>query len=117
VKGMKAMGNRLSQHEVKKVELMAEEELEEIPGVSPGTVPVVFAEPDDPVQYMATPGSLLAAGMDEPEGETRDEKEDEQVIEDPVPEKEGTKPAKKIEFEITNPDDVDIDDKGQLGLF
>jgi topoisomerase-4 subunit A len=26
-------------------------------------------------------------------------------------------PAKKIDFEITNPDDVDIDDKGQLGLF
>jgi topoisomerase-4 subunit A len=24
---------------------------------------------------------------------------------------------KKIKFEITNPDDVDIDDKGQLGLF
>ncbi|CAH0239460.1 DNA gyrase subunit A [Pedobacter sp. Bi27] len=27
------------------------------------------------------------------------------------------KPAKKIDFEITNPDDIDIDDKGQLGLF
>ncbi|MGQ7857655.1 DNA gyrase/topoisomerase IV subunit A [Pedobacter sp. WC2501] len=25
--------------------------------------------------------------------------------------------AKKIDFEITNPDDIDIDDKGQLGLF
>jgi len=24
---------------------------------------------------------------------------------------------KKIDFEITNPDDIDIDDKGQLGLF
>ena len=27
------------------------------------------------------------------------------------------KPVKKIDFEITNTDDVDIDDKGQLGLF
>jgi topoisomerase-4 subunit A len=27
------------------------------------------------------------------------------------------KPIKKIDFEITNPDDIDIDDKGQLGLF
>ena len=27
------------------------------------------------------------------------------------------KPIKKIDFEITNPDDLDIDDKGQLGLF
>jgi topoisomerase-4 subunit A len=26
-------------------------------------------------------------------------------------------PVKKIDFEITNPDDLDIDDKGQLGLF
>ena len=26
-------------------------------------------------------------------------------------------PPKKIDFEITNPDDIDIDDKGQLGLF
>jgi len=24
---------------------------------------------------------------------------------------------KKIDFEITNPDDIEIDDKGQLGLF
>jgi topoisomerase-4 subunit A len=27
------------------------------------------------------------------------------------------KPTKKIDFEITNPNDIDIDDKGQLGLF
>jgi topoisomerase-4 subunit A len=26
-------------------------------------------------------------------------------------------PPKKIDFEITNPDDIDIDDNGQLGLF
>ena len=27
------------------------------------------------------------------------------------------KPAKKVDFEITNPNDIEIDDKGQLGLF
>jgi topoisomerase-4 subunit A len=27
------------------------------------------------------------------------------------------KPTKKVDFEITNPDDIDIDEKGQLGLF
>ncbi|WP_293305028.1 DNA gyrase/topoisomerase IV subunit A [Pedobacter sp. UBA5917] len=27
------------------------------------------------------------------------------------------KPVKKIDLEITNPDDIDMDDKGQLGLF
>ena len=26
-------------------------------------------------------------------------------------------PVKKIDFEITNPDDLEIDDKGQIGLF
>jgi len=26
-------------------------------------------------------------------------------------------PVKKVDFEITNPDELDIDDKGQLGLF
>jgi topoisomerase-4 subunit A len=31
--------------------------------------------------------------------------------------KEPEKPVKKIDFEITNPDDLDIDDKGQIGLF
>ncbi len=31
--------------------------------------------------------------------------------------KEPEKPVKKVDFEITNPDDLDIDDQGQLGLF
>ena len=31
--------------------------------------------------------------------------------------KEPEKPVKKIDFEITNPDDLEIDDKGQIGLF
>jgi topoisomerase-4 subunit A len=38
-----------------------------------------------------------------------------EATEAPIP--EPIKPAKEIGFEITNPDDVDIDDKGQLGLF
>ncbi|MBM3402596.1 MAG: hypothetical protein FJY21_09870, partial [Bacteroidetes bacterium] len=33
------------------------------------------------------------------------------------PPKEEVKPVKKIDFEITNPEDLDIDDKGQFGLF
>ncbi|MFC3363744.1 DNA gyrase/topoisomerase IV subunit A [Pedobacter fastidiosus] len=42
--------------------------------------------------------------------------------EEPKPEKidkpkQEEKPIKKVDFEITNPDDIDIDDKGQLGLF
>ena len=30
---------------------------------------------------------------------------------------EEPKPVKKIDLEITNPDDIKIDDKGQLGFF
>ncbi|MDB5016357.1 MAG: gyrase/topoisomerase subunit, partial [Mucilaginibacter sp.] len=33
------------------------------------------------------------------------------------PEKSVESLAKKVDFEITNPDDIEIDDKGQLGLF
>jgi topoisomerase-4 subunit A len=38
------------------------------------------------------------------------------VVEKPAPAPE-VKPAKKIDFEITNPEDLDIDAKGQIGLF
>jgi topoisomerase-4 subunit A len=38
----------------------------------------------------------------------------EQKIEAP---KADAKPPKKVDFEITNPDDIKLDDKGQLGLF
>jgi len=31
--------------------------------------------------------------------------------------KSAQSPPKKIDFEITNPDDIDMDDNGQLGLF
>ncbi|MGM9475122.1 DNA gyrase/topoisomerase IV subunit A [Pedobacter sp. GSP4] len=41
-------------------------------------------------------------------------KEETKAEEKPVTEE---KPAKTIDFEITNPDDIDMDDKGQLGLF
>jgi topoisomerase-4 subunit A len=58
---------------------------------------------------------------------TEPELEEVKEIPTPQPEKapeipeetapEPIKPAKEIGFEITNPDDVEIDDKGQLGLF
>jgi len=129
VKGMKAMGNRVSQHTVQAISLVAPPASE--------AAPVIEEEPD----------------ADEPE-ETASEEEqtDESVesppesIESPKPESvESTEipiaigtvqsqktelvelpkveppkevlPPKKIDFEITNLDELDIDDKGQLGLF
>ncbi|HYK76135.1 MAG TPA: DNA gyrase/topoisomerase IV subunit A [Daejeonella sp.] len=88
IKGMKALGNRLSQHEVQKIELIAEEEPEEEPEIRSEEVPEVMPE------------EVPETGPDEPETSKK--------IEMP-------KPAKKIDLEITNPDD--LEDSGQLGLF
>ncbi|KAA8485275.1 topoisomerase-4 subunit A [Arcticibacter tournemirensis] len=102
VKGMKAQGNKLSPHEVKKIELIAEHDDEE-------DVP-------DPVAETPLKAVVLAEEQDieaEKEVVTKDDDTAAPVVSPEVEEK----PKKKIDFEITNPDDIDIDDKGQLGLF
>jgi topoisomerase-4 subunit A len=117
VKGMRAQGNRLSPNEVKKIELIAEHDDEE-------DVP-------DPVAETPLSEVIAAEKLDE-EAEQEITEESEPVTAD-VPEPEITKPpatskpmppapevkppVKKVDFEITNPDELDIDDKGQLGLF
>ncbi|WDF54583.1 DNA gyrase/topoisomerase IV subunit A [Mucilaginibacter sp. KACC 22063] len=89
VKGMKAMGNRLSAHTVQTVELIAEhDDPEDVPDPAPDSV-----EDTEP-----TVTSVEA----KPEGDVPPEKQDETTDE---------KPAKKVDLEITNPDDI------QLGLF
>lgn len=138
VKGMKAMGNRLSQQVVKSVELIAEieaeEEVQAVTEEEPTGETDVVTEtadetPDTPaeketVEEAPVKPQPLAAIKPEPPAAI----EEEQV---PVPDKPTEKPAdqpvvppaapapptKKIDFEITNPDDIEIDDKGQLGLF
>lgn len=107
VKGMKAQGNRLSPHEVRTIELIAEHDDEE-------DVP-------DPVPETPLKEVVVAEKLDveaEKEVITREEQpqksENKEAAESAA---EGKKPAKKVDFEITNPDDIDMDDKGQLGLF
>ena len=87
VKGLKANGNRLSVHDVQKVELL-EEEIEITESENTDVVPDV-----------------------------EDEEVDVNVDEAPLAITSQTPPVKKIDFEITNLDELDIDDKGQLGLF
>ncbi len=87
VKGMKAQGNKLSQHEVKNIEPL-------------------YTEEADKAEVVA---------MDE--DETDENINNEEAVDEETNSPQESKPAKKIDFEITNPDDVDIDDKGQLGLF
>jgi topoisomerase-4 subunit A len=148
VKGMKAMGNRLSAHVVQSIELIAEHDDEnDVPDPAPDSAEDVAiietpadketqdAAPD--VEEVAIPVAVVAEeGEDEVATvvaeEEKKEEEKEEVpapvkAEKPakakapepesVPEPPAEKPAKKIDFEITNPDELDIDDKGQLGLF
>jgi topoisomerase-4 subunit A len=111
------MGNRLSTHEVKQVSLLVSEEPEPIIAASP-ILEVVDVEES-------------VADLEENPMPSSTEPEPEEVKEIPTPQSEKAtsaadvheeapepiKPAKEIGFEITNPDEVDIDDKGQLGLF
>ena len=125
VKGMKAMGNRLSQQVVKTVELI------------PETEPEIVAIEDEVAEPVEKPKDIIdevpEAIAVEPEKEEqpapekiRPQKttvpatkaaEPEKPPEEPVAENPVVPPAKKIDFEITNPDDIEIDEKGQLGLF
>jgi topoisomerase-4 subunit A len=141
---MKAMGNRLTPHEVKEINLLPStiEEDEEILAMD--------SEPNQPVDDTDTSVTSRARDIDtemepamgtevnaeEPLSETESmqhAESDEEIVGDvtevklaveqdaPIvseePPKEEIKPANKIDFEITNTDDPDADDKGQLGLF
>ena len=168
VKGLKANGNRLSQHEVKKVSLVdaesemgielvepivindvepvvVEHEVDEDDNIEDASVeavteisidevvpevivheeieqPIVEAPKKKPVFKVEKiePGSQKVEETESSEVEKSESLEttnqqqttdnEERITEEP-------KPIKKIDFEITNPDDIKIDDKGQLGFF
>lgn len=116
VKGIKAQGNKLSPHDVQKVILLTDEQFEEVTEEQD-------INPDDS-SHDETERLRLENSEDEseennvthdhPEGNIVDNQEE--VKEKPKFVSE-IKPAKKIDLEITNPDDIEIDNKGQLGLF
>ena len=120
VKGMKAMGNRLSVHTVQSVTLEAEHDDEaDVPDPTPEAVAdtEIVITPEEKKETDEAP-TIEANALDEPVVE--------EIADEPVPaeeEEEAAEPTpeppapKKIDFEITNPDDIDMDDKGQLGLF
>ncbi|SEM55290.1 topoisomerase-4 subunit A [bacterium A37T11] len=94
VKGMKAQGNKLSPHTIKGVQLLSVEV--------------------DPAENLPKNG----LGNDE----VGDDPDEEDILPDEGPEDDGPTPPKPpkrpgVAFEITNPEDVDVDDSGQLGLF
>jgi topoisomerase-4 subunit A len=72
--------------------------------------PAVKAEkPEVKEKPVAVEKPVIEKPKSEPVKKEETKVEDKPEIED--------KPVKKVDFEITNPDDIDIDDKGQLGLF
>jgi topoisomerase-4 subunit A len=125
VKGMKAMGNRLSQFPVKSVELLsgndgdeddndADEPEDDDPsgpsgGLSPDTVEAP-EESDDPAEQEA-PEKPETKSVKSPDQSVKS-----QEIES-VKSPSQSMQSKKVDFEITNPDDIEMDDNGQLGLF
>ena len=112
VKGLKANGNRLSQHEVKKVSLVDAESEMGIELVEP----IVLNE----VGSLETDVASFVIDIEEVSTETPTEEISVQKAEPASTEshkKEVLKLAKKVDFEITNPDDIKIDDKGQSLLF
>jgi topoisomerase-4 subunit A len=115
VKGQKAMGNRLSTHEVKQVSLLVSEEPEPIIEASPIPEVVDLEESAAELEENPMPSTTEPELEEVKEIPTPQPEKAPEIPEETAP--EPIKPAKEIGFEITNPDDVEIDDKGQLGLF
>ncbi|MBD3750001.1 MAG: DNA gyrase/topoisomerase IV subunit A [Sphingobacteriales bacterium] len=135
VKGMKAQGNKLSPHDVQKVTLISEEndeiEEEETPEEEEDTNDGGEEENADNEE-----SETIEAKVEEIKSSEKTEKEEPKAVESKTEENkaiskleeepklnkvetttEDVKPPKKVDFEITNPDDIKLDDKGQLGLF
>ena len=132
VKGMKAMGNRISQHQVEAVKLIAEnnpveeviiddveeEVAEEL--IDTDEASETVAQQPESTADVPKPVKNVSETVEQPQTELVAEQQPEKAVEpEPIekPKTEEPPPIKKIDFEITNPDDIDIDDKGQLGLF
>jgi len=113
VKGMKAQGNRLNSHEIRHVELLAveEEEDQDTKKVEEGDIEEIKKE--SPPKLDTMPETTVEAEVPAPRQEPASPK-----INKEVSDEEPEKPSRpKVDFEITNPDDIDIDEKGQMGLF
>jgi topoisomerase-4 subunit A len=123
IKGMKAMGNRVSIHQVKSIVHIViddEDDAEETGNAEPDgpedpdNTPTNGGNPADdaPEEQQSAPSPVKSDEPAKPNESTSESVKSSESVESVQP-----KPIKKIDFEITNPDDIDMDDKGQLGLF
>jgi topoisomerase IV subunit A len=108
VKGMKAMGNRLSQQPIKTVELLAEIEAPEEEVIEDEADADDSSDiNDDPDSEIDQPVKKASTDKSVKSPEQSVESADDSIAEH----------NKNVDLEITNPDDIDMDDDGQLGLF
>jgi topoisomerase-4 subunit A len=124
VKGMKAMGNRISAHVVQSVVLLTEhDDAEDVPDPEPESIKEteIIISPEDKTLPDVEPPVIedpVSSSTPNPEPvESLKQSADPQTESVKLPDDPMEPQSKKIDFEITNPDDIDIDDKGQLGLF
>ncbi|MEO8887577.1 MAG: DNA gyrase/topoisomerase IV subunit A [Mucilaginibacter sp.] len=127
VKGMKAMGNRLSANMVQAVTLIAGHyEESDVPDAEPESVAdtEIIITPEDKMVADVAPEVVeeIVAPAPKPTAEKPIVKPEVLIEPSGAITEDPAKPAeevqhKKVDFEITNPDDIEIDDKGQLGLF
>ncbi len=123
VKGLKANGNRLSAHEVNNVNLLnatLEIGAEFIENLAVAPIDVIDANTENIIE-----ADIVEIEPENTESEVTEVlqvpetiAEVEKPIENPqLKSDEEPKPIKKIDLEITNPNDIKIDEKGQLGFF
>lgn len=124
VKGLKANGNRLSTHDVQKVEVEAEIEVEtkaESQKLEDQSENEDEAKVEIEAEFKAERPKTKEPSEAKVEAESQKLKvQSEEQVEEGKEDKKPTgkpKPHKKIDLEITNPNDIEIDDKGQFGLF
>ncbi len=128
VKGMKAQGNRLSPNDVQKITLISEEndQVEEEELIDTKEEVEQEIEDDNETDTKES----IAEVEKEKEPIKEPEKKEEVAVKEEIRKEEtvapevkkptftsNPKPAKKVDFEITNPDDIKLDDKGQTKLF
>jgi topoisomerase-4 subunit A len=120
VKGMKAQGNKLSPHDVQNISLISEENEE-----AEGEIDLEDSEGNGDDE---TENEELSETTESVKAEKTKEaiKVKEEIKPKETPKAEEVKkptfistpkPAKEVDFEITNPDDIKLDDKGQTKLF
>lgn len=126
VKGMKAQGNRLNPYEVKKVSLLVNVEA----SAATDTIAVLAdakqeqenQNDSDKNENPKKPFTRLTPQEESIPEKIRPSTATSGLAKEEKPDKQNTQSTEQkqqpaVDFEITNPDDIQIDDNGQIGLF